>query len=167
VFMEDGNLELDNNRAERSIKPFVIGRKISCSRTHHVERRPVRSRIVWSKRRKRMGYILAGIWSTCSSSYPTSAQRIASHLGICCRGPSAYPMSFEPVDDRPGQGSYYPARIPGRAIVAQPNARNRSRARCSGFDAYLSPVRVVTWLHGLAGCSDSATDATKHHRQKP
>ncbi len=27
VFMEDGNLELDNNRAERSIKPFVIGRK--------------------------------------------------------------------------------------------------------------------------------------------
>lgn len=27
VFLEDGNLELDNNRAERSIKPFVIGRK--------------------------------------------------------------------------------------------------------------------------------------------
>ena len=27
VFMEDGRLELDNNRAERSIKPFVIGRK--------------------------------------------------------------------------------------------------------------------------------------------
>lgn len=26
-FLEDGNLELDNNRAERSIKPFVIGRK--------------------------------------------------------------------------------------------------------------------------------------------
>jgi len=27
VFLQDGRLELDNNRAERSIKPFVIGRK--------------------------------------------------------------------------------------------------------------------------------------------
>ncbi|OWZ85053.1 hypothetical protein CDO51_01265 [Natranaerobius trueperi] len=27
TFLEDGNLELNNNRAERSIKPFVIGRK--------------------------------------------------------------------------------------------------------------------------------------------
>lgn len=27
VFLKDGRLELDNNRAERSIKPFVIGRK--------------------------------------------------------------------------------------------------------------------------------------------
>lgn len=27
VFLEDGRLEIDNNRAERSIKPFVIGRK--------------------------------------------------------------------------------------------------------------------------------------------
>ncbi|UMZ72528.1 IS66 family transposase [Natranaerofaba carboxydovora] len=26
-FLEDGRLELDNNRAERSIKPFVVGRK--------------------------------------------------------------------------------------------------------------------------------------------
>ena len=26
-FMEDGRLEIDNNRAERAIKPFVIGRK--------------------------------------------------------------------------------------------------------------------------------------------
>ncbi|SFU80362.1 transposase domain-containing protein, partial [Alicyclobacillus macrosporangiidus] len=25
--LEDGHLELDNNRSERSIKPFVIGRK--------------------------------------------------------------------------------------------------------------------------------------------
>ena len=25
--MEDGRLEIDNNRAERSIKPFVMGRK--------------------------------------------------------------------------------------------------------------------------------------------
>lgn len=27
VFLQDGRLELDNNRSERSIKPFVIGRK--------------------------------------------------------------------------------------------------------------------------------------------
>ena len=27
AFLQDGRLELDNNRAERSIKPFVIGRK--------------------------------------------------------------------------------------------------------------------------------------------
>jgi len=27
VYLEDGRLEIDNNRAERSIKPFVIGRK--------------------------------------------------------------------------------------------------------------------------------------------
>ncbi len=26
-FLQDGRLEIDNNRAERSIKPFVIGRK--------------------------------------------------------------------------------------------------------------------------------------------
>ena len=27
TFMKDGRIEIDNNRAERSIKPFVIGRK--------------------------------------------------------------------------------------------------------------------------------------------
>ncbi|QQE78833.1 IS66 family transposase [Alicyclobacillus sp. SO9] len=27
TFLEDGNLEIDNNRAERSIKPFVLGRR--------------------------------------------------------------------------------------------------------------------------------------------
>jgi transposase len=27
VFLEDGRLEIDNNRSERAIKPFVIGRK--------------------------------------------------------------------------------------------------------------------------------------------
>lgn len=27
IFLEDGQLEIDNNRSERSIKPFVIGRK--------------------------------------------------------------------------------------------------------------------------------------------
>src|SRR5699024_6293102 len=27
VFLEDGRLEIDNNRSERSIKPFLIGRK--------------------------------------------------------------------------------------------------------------------------------------------
>ncbi len=32
-FLEDGRIDIDNNRAERSIKPFVIGRKTGCSRT--------------------------------------------------------------------------------------------------------------------------------------
>jgi transposase len=27
AFLKDGRLEIDNNRSERSIKPFVIGRK--------------------------------------------------------------------------------------------------------------------------------------------
>ena len=27
MFLEDGRLEIDNNRSERAIKPFVIGRK--------------------------------------------------------------------------------------------------------------------------------------------
>jgi transposase len=27
AFLKDGKLEIDNNRSERSIKPFVIGRK--------------------------------------------------------------------------------------------------------------------------------------------
>ncbi len=27
AFLQDGGLELDNNRAERAVKPFVIGRK--------------------------------------------------------------------------------------------------------------------------------------------
>jgi len=37
----------------------------------------------------------------------------------------------------PTVNPYFPARIPGRAIVVQPHARSRSRARCSGFDAYV------------------------------
>ncbi|MGJ9386041.1 IS66 family transposase [Salipaludibacillus sp. CF4.18] len=32
TFLKDGRLEVDNNRAERSIKPFVIG-GIMCVRT--------------------------------------------------------------------------------------------------------------------------------------
>ncbi|MDH6351106.1 hypothetical protein M2298_003064 [Brevibacillus sp. 1238] len=27
TFLQDGRLEIDNNRSERSMKPFVIGRK--------------------------------------------------------------------------------------------------------------------------------------------
>ena len=30
-FLDDGRLEIDNNRAERSIKPFVIGRRTGFS----------------------------------------------------------------------------------------------------------------------------------------
>jgi hypothetical protein len=35
AFMKDGRLEIDNNRSERSIKPFVIGRKTGCLTTRH------------------------------------------------------------------------------------------------------------------------------------
>ncbi|MBP2629122.1 MAG: Transposase family protein [Firmicutes bacterium] len=34
AFLKDGRLELDNNRSERSIKPFIVGRK---NREHKVE----------------------------------------------------------------------------------------------------------------------------------
>lgn len=30
AFMNNGRLEIDNNRSERAIKPFVIGRKTGC-----------------------------------------------------------------------------------------------------------------------------------------
>ncbi|MDF2629639.1 MAG: transposase [Symbiobacteriaceae bacterium] len=33
VFLKDERLELDNNRSERSIKPFLIGRRTGCSVT--------------------------------------------------------------------------------------------------------------------------------------
>ncbi|WP_418620138.1 IS66 family transposase [Acinetobacter baumannii] len=29
-YLDDGRLNIDNNRAERAIKPFVIGRKHGC-----------------------------------------------------------------------------------------------------------------------------------------
>ncbi|WP_369823687.1 transposase [Sporosarcina sp. P19] len=31
MFLQNGRLEIDNNRSERAIKPFVIGRKIGSS----------------------------------------------------------------------------------------------------------------------------------------
>ena len=38
IYLQDGRLEIDNNKSERSIKPFVIGRKnwlcVSRRRTH-------------------------------------------------------------------------------------------------------------------------------------
>ncbi|GAW87528.1 hypothetical protein bplSymb_SCF09901P001 [Bathymodiolus platifrons methanotrophic gill symbiont] len=34
-YIEDGNLQVDNNAAERHIKPFVIGRKTGCLIRRH------------------------------------------------------------------------------------------------------------------------------------
>lgn len=51
VFLQDGRLEIDNNRSERSIKPVVVGRnyvlksiiaKIGFLPIHRAEQRPVR-----------------------------------------------------------------------------------------------------------------------------
>nr|WP_282201274.1 transposase [Collibacillus ludicampi] len=43
AFLQDGRLEIDNNRSERAIKPFVIGRKTGCSPIPRVVQRRVRS----------------------------------------------------------------------------------------------------------------------------
>lgn len=40
-YLEDGRLELSNNRAERSIKPFVMGRRTGCLPIRPPVRRPV------------------------------------------------------------------------------------------------------------------------------
>ncbi len=45
-FLEDGRLELHNNRAERSIKPFVMGRKAWLFT--NTPRRARASAIIWS-----------------------------------------------------------------------------------------------------------------------
>lgn len=39
-YLEDGRLEISNNRAERSIKPFVMGRKTGCSPTRRLAHVP-------------------------------------------------------------------------------------------------------------------------------
>ena len=48
----DGLLNIDNNRAERAIKPFVIGRKIGCSAKLPQAQTPVRFSTVLSKPQK-------------------------------------------------------------------------------------------------------------------
>jgi len=53
-FLLDGWLEIDNNRAERSIKPFVIGRKSSCSPTPPGALKAVRLFTLLSKQPKRI-----------------------------------------------------------------------------------------------------------------
>ncbi len=40
AYLSDGRLELDNNRAERAIKPFVIGRKFGYFQIGHAELKP-------------------------------------------------------------------------------------------------------------------------------
>jgi transposase len=53
AFLLDGRLELDNNRSERSIKPFVIGRKNCCFPILPGAPGPVRrSTALWKQLRK-------------------------------------------------------------------------------------------------------------------
>lgn len=60
-YLEDGRLELSNNRAERSIKPFVMGRKNFLLRTHPAARKEVLSSTVSLKPQKKTGWTLFGI----------------------------------------------------------------------------------------------------------
>ena len=43
VYATDGRLRIDNNLVENSIRPFVIGRKTSCSAIPLMVRMPVRT----------------------------------------------------------------------------------------------------------------------------
>ncbi|NMP24968.1 transposase [Sulfobacillus sp. DSM 109850] len=54
-YLLGGRLEIDNNRSERAIKPFVIGRSNRLFSNTPRARRPVRSSTVSSKRRKKTG----------------------------------------------------------------------------------------------------------------
>ncbi|KFM95173.1 transposase IS66 family protein [Bacillus clarus] len=53
AFLLDDRLEIDNNRSERSIKPFVIVKKIGCSPIHREVLEEVPLCIVWLKLQKR------------------------------------------------------------------------------------------------------------------
>jgi hypothetical protein len=54
-YLQDVKLEISNNRAERSIKPFVMGWDVrtSCLPMYPRARKPVLSFIVWLKPRKK------------------------------------------------------------------------------------------------------------------
>lgn len=62
-YFEDGRLELSNNRAEQSFKPFVMGRKNFLLRTHPAARKEVLSSTVSLKLRRETGWTLFGICS--------------------------------------------------------------------------------------------------------
>jgi len=55
AFMLDGRLEIDNNRSERSIKPFESGGRIGCLATRLKEPMPAQQFTVLWRRQKRMG----------------------------------------------------------------------------------------------------------------
>ncbi|RMR29683.1 Transposase IS66 [Pseudomonas syringae pv. coriandricola] len=48
-YIETGFLPIDNNAAERAIRPFAIGRKACCSATRRKAPQPVRRSTAWSK----------------------------------------------------------------------------------------------------------------------
>ncbi|WDE02044.1 transposase [Thalassomonas actiniarum] len=54
-YVEEGNLSIDNNRAERAVKPFVIGRKTGYSRIRSAVPRPAPHSAALLKQRKPMG----------------------------------------------------------------------------------------------------------------
>ncbi|MFC6233213.1 transposase [Paenibacillus allorhizosphaerae] len=52
VFLQDGRIEIHNNRSERSIKPVVLGRKNFLFSNTPREPRQVRSTVSWKRRRR-------------------------------------------------------------------------------------------------------------------
>ena len=53
-YLDDGRLSIDNNRAERAIKPFVIGRFYGCSQIPVMARMPAPYSIVLLKPQRQM-----------------------------------------------------------------------------------------------------------------
>ena len=51
-YTETGYLPIDNNAAERAIRPFVIGRRTGCSATRPMARWPALNFTEWSRRLK-------------------------------------------------------------------------------------------------------------------
>ena len=60
VFL-DGRLRLSNNRAERAVRPFAIGRKTGCSVTRPMAPMPAQRYIPLLRRPKRMACDLSTI----------------------------------------------------------------------------------------------------------
>lgn len=68
-FLLDGRLEVSNNSSERSIKPYVISRRTSCSAIPLKELRLVPPPLASSKRQRQMALNPLNTWNTSSHIY--------------------------------------------------------------------------------------------------
>ena len=86
AFLEDGRLELDNNRAERTIKAFVIGRETTFSRTPHAELPQVQLCTALLKPPRRTASILVLTLSSSLRNCQTLTLRTLPLLILYCPG---------------------------------------------------------------------------------